>query len=92
MSKPEPGEFNSLYEYANYRLAWTHYLLNEYDRALELFTLHQDYSQRKLIETGSPSNTLEESFEYTALSFADIAELEGKDSVDVAQEYYEKHW
>ena len=90
LSKPEPGSFNSLYEYANYRLAWTHYLLNEYDRALELFTLHQDYSQRKLKDTGTPSNTLEESFEYTALSFADMAELENRDSVDVAQEYYEK--
>jgi tetratricopeptide (TPR) repeat protein len=76
LSKPGPGEFNALYEYANYRLAWTHYLLNEYEKALELFTLHQDYSQRKLKETGTPSNTLEESFEYTALSFADMAELE----------------
>ena len=54
------------------------------------FTLHQDYSERKLRDTGTPSNTLEESFEYTALSFADIAELENRDSVDVAKEYYEK--
>lgn len=89
LSKPDAGSFNSLYEYANYRLAWTHYLLNDYDKALELFTLHQDYSERKKRDTGIPSNTLEESFEYTALSFADLAELENKQSVDIAKEYYE---
>ncbi len=90
LSKPDVGEFNSLYEYANYRLAWTHYLLNQYDEALALFTAHQDYSERKEKETGSPTNTLEESFEYTALSFADIAENENSQAVIVADEYYKE--
>ena len=87
-SKPEGNTFNSLYEYANYRLAWSHYLLNDYEKALELFTDHQDYSALKEKETGRPTNTLEESYEYTALSFADVAELENKQAIEVAAAYY----
>ena len=91
MARPDLGEYDSLFEYANYRLAWTHYLLNEYEEALALFTQAQDYSIRKNKDTGQPSNTLEESLEYTALSFADIADIENRQAVEVAHEYYEKH-
>lgn len=93
LTRPKPGEYDSLYENASYLLAWTHYNLNQYQEALTLFKQGQDYSERKEREVGEPSLTLEESLEYTALSFYGqyFDNGMGSSALDVAKTYYEQN-
>lgn len=91
LSEPEEGEYSGQYEFALYRLAWTHYRLENYDQSLKLFTTLQDYSVRKERDTGQPVDAMEESMEYTAFSFIDISVDEGLDPLEVGRKYYEEN-
>ena len=72
LSKPSDKQYSTIYEYALYHLAWTNYKLNNYETALSLFVQAQDYSERKKRDTGVAANVMEESIEYTAISFIDM--------------------
>ena len=89
LSQPNESEYVGQYEYALYRLAWTFYRLEEYDTSLTLFTQLQDYSVRKERDTGQPVDAMEESLEYTAFSFIDIAIDEGTEALEVGKKFYE---
>ncbi len=67
-----------------YKLGWSHYKLNEYDKALAYLVQLLDYSDKQFIETGKISNMRPEAIEYLAISYADMADRQGRTPVEVA--------
>lgn len=73
------------YDEAIYKLGWSYYKLNEYDRSLAYLVQLLDYSDQQFLETGRISNMRPEAVEYLAISYADIADRQRKKPMDVAQ-------
>lgn len=84
------------YDEAIYKLGWSHYKLNDYDRALAYLVQLLDYSEDQFTRTGKVSNMRPEAIEYLAISYADLADRQGKAPVAVAQGHFqrigEKKW
>lgn len=78
------------YDEAVYKLGWSYYKLNDYDRALQYLVQLLDYSDQQLAETGKVSNMRPEAVEYLAISYADLADRQGKRPIDVAQAHLAK--
>jgi TolA-binding protein len=72
------------YDEAIYKLGWSHYKINDYDRALAYLVQLLDYSDAQFLETGKVSSMRPEAVEYLAISYADIADRQGKPAVDIA--------
>ena len=64
---------SSVYDDGLYKLAWTYYLTNEFDLAVEHFFQLLDYSYAKRAEEGTEtgSSVEEEALQYVAISFTD---------------------
>lgn len=79
-----------------YKLGWSHYKVNEYDEALGYLVKLLDFSDSQFLETGKISNMRPEAVEYLAISYADMADRQGKSAVDVATAHLtrlgEKKW
>jgi TolA-binding protein/cyanate lyase len=84
------------YDESIYKLGWSHYKVNEYDEALGYLVKLLDYSDAQFIETGKVSTMRPEAVEYLAISYADIADRQGKGAVEVATAHLnrlgEKKW
>lgn len=84
------------YDEAIYKLGWSSYKLNDYDRALSHLVELLDWSDQQFLQTGKPSNMRPEAIQYLAISYADIADRQGRRPVDVAQAHFarigEKKW
>jgi TolA-binding protein len=72
------------YDAAIYKLGWSHYKLNQYDKALAYLVQLLDYSDKQFLETGKVSSMRQEAVEYLAISYADIADRQGRAAVDIA--------
>lgn len=72
------------YDESIYKLGWSHYKLNQYDKALAYLVQLLDYSDKQFLDTGKVSNMRPEAVEYLAISYADIADRQGKTAVEVA--------
>ncbi len=72
------------YDESIYKLGWSHYKLNQYDKALAYLVQLLDYSDQQFLETGKISNMRPEAVEYLAISYADIADRQGRTAVEVA--------
>ncbi len=82
------GEEGALYDEGLYKLAWSHYKLSNYAKALELFTDLLDWSADNLVRTGFESPTAPEAVEYTAISFSDLADVTFDTPLKTAQDFY----
>ena len=84
------GPSGRMYDEAIYKLGWSHYKLNEYDKALAYLVKLLDYSDQQLRETGKISNMRPEAVEYLAISYADLADRTGRTPVEVATAHLKK--
>jgi TolA-binding protein len=75
------------YDESIYKLGWTHYQINDYDRALAYLVQLLDYSDQQFLQTGRESNMRQEAVQYLAISYADIAERGGRRAIEVAAEH-----
>jgi len=75
------------YDESIYKLGWSHYKVNEYDEALGYLVKLLDYSDAQFVETGKVSNMRPEAVEYLAISYADIADRQGRTAVEVATQH-----
>jgi len=84
------------YDEAIYKLGWSFFKLNEYDRALAYLVQLLDYSDQQFLETGKVSNMRREAVEYLAISYADMGDAQGKSPLQVATAHLdrigEKKW
>lgn len=78
------------YDEAIYKLGWSHYKLNDYDRALAYLVQLLDWSDQQFLQTGKESNMRPEAIQYLAISYADIAFRQGRSPVEVAQAHFDK--
>ncbi|GDX78630.1 hypothetical protein LBMAG42_04410 [Deltaproteobacteria bacterium] len=78
------------YDRAIYKLGWSHYKLNEYDRALAYLVQLLDYSDSLYDRSGRVADTRKEAVEYLAISYADMADRQGKKPVDIAKAHFAK--
>ncbi len=78
------------YDEAIYKLGWSYYKINDYDRALAYLVQLLDYSDQQFLETGRISNMRPEAIEYLAISYADIADRQSKRPMEVAQAHLGK--
>ncbi len=78
------------YDKAMYKLGWSHYKMNEYDKALAYLVQLLDYSDTLYARTGSIAQTRKEAVEYLAISYADLADRQGKSPVEVARAHLSK--
>lgn len=61
---------------ALYKIAWSHYRLSDYRRAISYFVELLDFSQSQFEETGQESDLRSEALEYLAISFEDAGNVE----------------
>jgi TolA-binding protein len=73
------GPSGPYYDAALYQLAWAHYKLSDYDRAMTLFVEILDLSERLEADTGKASNYADDARIYLGLSLLDQAD--GLDAV-----------
>jgi TolA-binding protein len=73
------------YDEAIYKLGWSHYKLDDYDKALTYLVRLLDYSDEQFLASGKVSNMRPEAVEYLAISYSDMADRQGKRPVDVAE-------
>ena len=68
-----PLKDSAYYDKGLYKLAWTYYLVNDFDRSVTRFFELLDYSYKKRQEEGLETGSVleEESIQYVAISFAD---------------------
>jgi len=86
------GQEGKLYDAGLYKLAWTYYKLSDYDKALTLLNNLLDWSEKVyFVKTGRESAMAPEAIEYTAISFSDVADMQKRSPVAVAQEFYGKY-
>lgn len=78
------------YDRAIYKLGWSHYKLNEYDRALAYLVQLLDYSDSLYARSGRVADTRKEAVEYLAISYADMADRQGKKPIDIAKAHFTK--
>ncbi|MEQ1502946.1 MAG: tetratricopeptide repeat protein, partial [Myxococcota bacterium] len=84
------GVEGKYFEEALYQLAWARYKMNEFDRALTLFTELLDLSEKKKVDSGTESPFAPDARRFMAFSFADIAYDDDSDAVNVAKAYFKK--
>lgn len=84
------GPEGKYYDEAIYKLGWSHYKLNDYDRSLGYLVQLLDYSEEQFLKTGKVSNMRPEAVEYLAITYADIAEREGRKPYEIAQAHLNK--
>jgi TolA-binding protein len=94
----DKGPSSKLYEDAMYQLAWAYYKNSRYDHpvpgdpptatALGQFTALLDYSEAKYAQSGRRSDYSPDATKFMAFSFADVAELSGRDPTEVASSYF----
>ncbi len=85
------GPEGRLYDEGLYKLAWSYYKLSEYDKALSLLNALLDWSNDIYFnETGKHSPMEPEAIEYTAISFSDVSERQGRSPIAVAEAFYEQ--
>lgn len=82
------GPGATYYYEALYKLAWARFKLDDFEDALQLFTELLDHSERMRAETGRESSVAPDSRRFMAFSFADIANRDLRDAVDVANAYF----
>lgn len=82
------GYEGAYYDEGLYKLAWSHYKKSNYDTALMLMTDLLDFSERQFLNTGKRANTEKEALEYSAISFADMADETFEPPVEVASAFY----
>ncbi len=75
------------YDKSIYQLGWATYKQDEWDQALSYMVQLLDYSDKKMAESGKPSNMRPEAVKYLAISYADMASEMGRRPVDVAVEH-----
>ena len=97
----DSGEDARFYDKGLYKLAWSHYRLasaerfDEYYVAMGLFIQLLDYSDRLMLATGEQSSMKPETIQYSAISFADMSDLQSRDTgttispLDVAETFFE---
>lgn len=78
------------YDHAIYKLGWSHYKLNDYDRSLAYMVQLLDYSDEQFLKSGKPSNTRPEAVEYLAITYADMGDRQARKPVDVAMAHLKK--
>lgn len=78
------------YDESIYKLGWSHYKLNDYDRALSFLVQLLDYSDEQFAKTGKISDMRKEAVEYLAISYSDMGDRFGKKPIDVASEHVSK--
>ena len=78
------------YDQAMYKLGWSFYKMNEYDKALGYLVQLLDYSDQLYARTGKIAQTRKEAVEYLAISYADLADRQGKLPVEVARAHLAK--
>ena len=84
------GPTGQNYDEAIYKLGWSHYKLNEYERALAYLVQLLDYSDALYQRKGVVADTRKEAVEYLAISYADMADRQGKQPVDIARAHLAK--
>ena len=72
------------YDRAIYKLGWSYYKLDDYDRALAYLVQLLDYSDTRYELTGNVADTRKEAVEYLAISYADMADKQDKTPIAVA--------
>jgi TolA-binding protein len=84
------------YDRAIYKLGWSYYKLDDYDRALAYLVTLLDYSDTRFELTGQVADTRKEAVEYLAISYGDMADKQGKKPIAVASAHLakvgEKKW
>ena len=83
-------EDNTLYDSGLYKLGWAHYKLSNYDVTLDLFTRLLDRSSEVFMESGRESNLAPEAIEYMAISFSDLADIQGGEPREKAEEWFNR--
>ena len=84
------GPTGQNYDEAIYKLGWSHYKLNEYERALAYLVQLLDYSDALYQRKGVVADTRKEAVEYLAISYADMANRQGEQPVDIARAHFAK--
>lgn len=84
------------YDRAIYKLGWAYFKLDDFDRSLAYYVQLLDFSDSLYDRTGKIADTRKEAIEYLAISYADMADRQGKRPVDVAKAHFakvgEKRW
>ncbi len=78
------------FDHSIYKLGWSHYKLNEYDRSLAFLVQLLDYSDDQFLKSGKPSNTRPEAVQYLAITYSDTADRQGRKPVEVAMTHLKK--
>ena len=82
------GPEGRLYDKGLYKLAWSEYKRSNYDDALGLLNQLLDWSEAYKARTGRDSPMAPEAIEYTAISFSDVADINGQEPIAVAGAFY----
>ena len=84
-------ETNTFFERSLYRLAWSYYRLDDFDKALSYMMDILDLSERLQRDTGASASTAPEAIKYAARSFADMADTNDEISpVDAVENFFLK--
>ncbi|MBN1336402.1 MAG: tetratricopeptide repeat protein [Deltaproteobacteria bacterium] len=92
----DAGEAARYFDKGLYKLAWSHFLLangqrlDEYWKAMALFTKLLDYSRKLLLTRGEASPMDKEAIDYMAISIADLADHEGISPVAQGQRWFQE--
>jgi TolA-binding protein len=86
----DAGRENRLYDRGLYKLGWAYYKESDYDRTLSLFTDLLDRSEEIRLESGEDSALAPEAIEYMAISFSDLADMEGGEPLDKVGIWFQK--
>lgn len=78
------------YQAAIYKLGWSHYKQNDYERSLSYMVQLLDYSDEQFLKTGKASSMRPEAIEYLAITYADIADRQGKKPYEIAMAHLDK--
>ena len=78
------------YDRAIYKLGWSHFKLDDFQRSLAYLVQLLDYSDALYDRTGKLADTRKEAVEYLAISYADMADRQGKRPIDVARAHLSK--
>ena len=86
----DAGPENRLYDRGLYKLGWAYYKESDYEKTLGLFTDLLDRSEEIRLESGEESALAPEAIEYMAISFSDIADMEGGEPLDKVGVWFQK--
>lgn len=83
------GQDGSLYDDGLYKLAWTNYRLSRYEVAIDQLNQLMDWSVDVFqARSGKESSMAPEAIQYAAISFADLASIEGQSALEMARQFY----